>query len=170
MRLIESDADVDENSRKMTGAQLKVRDIMTRDVISIPEDATIGSLCTLLSQFRLSALPVVDKQGVLVGIVSEKDVIAHEVAGTEPGFANSDLLELISAKYVDPEEIRPGKSVAFVEEVMTRNVVTITPEESVVDAAKIFCRNRFHRIPVVEEGKLIGIVSTVDVLKALTAG
>jgi CBS domain-containing protein len=168
MQLTESGADVGEKSHKVTGAKLKVRDIMTRDVISICEDDTIGALCALLSQFRLSALPVVDKRGVLVGIVSEKDIIAHEVASTEPGFANSDLFELISAKYLDPEEIHPGASVAFVEEVMTRNVVTVSPDQSVVDAARIFCQSHFHRIPVVEEGKLVGIVSTVDVLKALT--
>ncbi|MFH1422250.1 MAG: CBS domain-containing protein [Planctomycetota bacterium] len=163
--------DVDMNNNNcIHSADLRVKDIMTKNIVSINEDSTIAELCTLMSQFKLSAIPVVDKEGILTGIISEKDIITHEVTSREPILVDSDLFELISSKYHDLESVHFGASFVFVEEIMTRNVVTITPEESVSTAAEIFCNSDFHRLPVVEDGKLVGILSSIDVLKALIRG
>ncbi len=143
-----------------------VRDIMTTDVVSVTEGTTIKDLCRILKEFDISGVPVVSEEGDLVGIVSEKDIIAHQVASLEPDFIDPDIYELISSKYLGHDELNPGQDRMYVEEIMNRHVVTVTPKLSVDAACRVLLDNRLHRLPVLEGRRVVGIVSSLDLLRA----
>jgi CBS domain-containing protein len=145
----------------------KIRDIMTTEVVSVTEGMTIKDLCRILKEFDISGVPVVSEDGSLVGIVSEKDVIAHHVASLEPDFIDPDIYELISSKYPRlPDEFEGGQDRIYVEEIMNHDAVTVTPEASIEQASQILLEKQLHRLPVVEAGKVVGIVSSLDLLRA----
>lgn len=145
----------------------KVRDIMTRSVVTVKEGTSIKDLCSILSEHRISGVPVVSEAGNLVGIVSEKDVVAHQVAGLEPDFVDPDLYELISSKYLGHDELARGQSRMYVEEIMNRTVVTVAPDVDIGEAARVLLEKGRRRLPVIEDGKVVGIVSALDLLRAL---
>lgn len=145
----------------------KVRDVMTRDVVTVTEGTKIRDLCSILEEHGISGVPVVSETGELVGIVSEKDIVAHQVAGLEPEFVDPDLYELIASKYVGLDELGRGHDRMYVEEIMNRTVVTVSPEMDVAEAAQVLLEKGRRRLPVIEDGKVVGIVSVLDLLRAL---
>jgi CBS domain-containing protein len=146
---------------------VKISDVMTREVVTVTEGTSIKDLCSILSEHKISGVPVVSESGDLVGIVSEKDIVAHQVAGLEPDFVDPDLYELISSKYLGHDELARGQSRMYVEEIMNRNVITIAPDVDIARAAHILLEKGRRRLPVVEGGKVVGIVSALDLLRAL---
>ena len=119
--------------------------VMKRNVVSVLSRATVEQAIHLLRQLDISGAPVVDESGMLVGIISE--------------FA---LLEII---------YDPSIRTAPVEQFMTRDVLTVTEKTLLSDIATIFIRNRVRRVPVVRDGRLVGVVSRPDLLNyALEAG
>ena len=138
-----------------------------KTVVTVTEGTSIKDLCTILSEHRISGVPVVSEEGDLVGIVSEKDVVAHQVAGLEPDFVDPDLYELISSKYLGHDELARGQSRMYVEEIMNRTVVTVAPDTDIAEAAHILLKEGRRRLPVVDGGKVVGIVSALDLLRAL---
>ena len=145
---------------------IKIGDIMTKEVVSVTEGTTIKDLCRVLKEFSVSGVPVVSEDGNLAGIVSDKDIIAHHVASLEPDFIDPDIYDLISSRYLGYDEINPGQDRRYVEEIMNRETITVTPEDSVEDASRLLLEKRLHRLPVVQDGKLVGIVSSLDLLRA----
>jgi CBS domain-containing protein len=145
----------------------KVRDVMTRDVVTVTEGTKIRDLCSILGEHGISGVPVVSETGELVGIVSEKDIVAHQVAGLEPEFVDPDLYELIASKYVGLDELGRGQDRIYVEEIMNRTVVTVGPEMEIEEAARILIEKGRRRLPVIDDGKVVGIVSVLDLLRAL---
>lgn len=144
----------------------RIRDIMIAEVVKVTEGTAIKDLCRILSEFGVSGVPVVSEDGDLRGIVSEKDIIAHQVAGLEADFIDSDIYELISSKYLGDYELNRGQQRIYVEEIMNREVVTVSPDHSIEEASRILLAKQLHRLPVVEDGKVVGIVSSLDLLKA----
>jgi CBS domain-containing protein len=145
----------------------KVRDVMTSKVITVNEGTRIKDLCRLLGEYNISGIPVVTDEGELTGIVSDKDVVAHQVASLEPDFVDPDIYELISSKFLGMSELTPGQGRMYVEEIMNRDVVAVSPDTLVEEATKILLEKRLHRLPVVEEGKVVGIVSSLDLLRGI---
>jgi CBS domain-containing protein len=145
----------------------RVNDVMTREVVTVTEGTSIKNLCRILSEHKISGVPVVSEEGDLVGIVSEKDVVAHQVAGLEPDFVDADLYELISSKYLGHDELARGQSRMYVEEIMNRTVITVAPDIDIAEAAHILLEKGRRRLPVAEGGKVVGIVSALDLLRAL---
>jgi len=145
-----------------------VRDIMTEKVVTVLEGTTVKDLCRLLGEFNISALPVVSEEGRLAGIVSEKDVIAYHVASLEPDFVDPDIYELISSKYLGHDDLYPRSERIFVEEIMNRDVVTVGPDAQIDDASRLLLEKELHRLPVVEDGKVVGIISSLDLLRVKT--
>jgi CBS domain-containing protein len=145
----------------------RVRDIMTHRVVTVKEGTSIKDLCSILSEHKISGVPVVSEAGNLVGIVSEKDVVAHQVASLEPDFVDPDLYELIASKYLGHDELARGQSRMYVEEIMNRTVVTVAPDVDIGEAARVLLEKGRRRLPVVEDGKVVGIVSVLDLLRAL---
>ena len=141
---------------------MKVRDIMTTDPVRVTGDTRLKEAARLMVQHRVSGLPVVDEAGKLIGIVSEGDFIRREAGRDRPHGVS--LLDAVFGE----GELRPVGA-ETVAEVMTRGVVTITPEATVGEAARVMGRRSVKRLPVVDlEGDLVGIVSRSDIVGAFT--
>ena len=142
---------------------MNAADIMTPNVITARPDTPLAELIDLMLKNRISGLPVVD-DGIIVGIVSEGDLLRRAETGTER--RRSQLLELVSstgtaaAAYVRTHGRKAG-------EIMTTDLVTVTPDTPIAKIADILESKRIKRVPVVLEGKVLGIVTRANLLKAL---
>jgi CBS-domain-containing membrane protein len=135
-----------------------VADVMTRDVVVVGPDDDFKSCAKLLRVHDISALPVVDSTGKLVGIVSESDLLARErVRGTRRG-----SLRLRTGEDAAAEGRTAG-------EMMTSPVISIGASASLPEAARLMYREAVKRLPVTDaEGVVIGVVSRADLLKTFT--
>ncbi len=140
------------------------RDIMTTNVITITPSLSVEQIAQLLLSCSISGVPVVDAEDRLIGVVSEGDLLRRRESGTERH--RSWWLNLLAG----PE----GRAREFVkthghraEDVMTREVVTITADTPVGEIAEILEKRHIKRVPVVEDGKIIGIVSRANLLHGL---
>lgn len=141
-----------------------VKDIMTPTVFSVGPDAGVGEIAELLMEKKISAVPVLDDGGVLLGIVSEGDLIrrlSKEEDEDRPWWVlkmasqADDALEFIKAH---------GRTAR---EIMTRNVITLTEDTDLSEAAHMLESNRIKRAPVVANGEVVGIVSRSNLLQAV---
>jgi CBS domain-containing protein len=142
---------------------MKVRDVMTTPVITVSPTATYEETARLLHAHHVSGLPVVNDNGngggKLVGVVSEKDLFRamyplYEEYILEPhAYYNQELQE---------EEIETIRKQP-VEKYMSKQVVTITPDVSILHAGGLMLARGIHRLPVVEDGKLVGIITREDI-------
>ena len=134
----------------------RVKDLMTTDVVSVPENAEYKDIVSVVRELRVSAFPVLDAAGHLVGVVSEADLLLKEAGQEALGSS------LISSGRRGEQAKAAGVTAA---ELMTTPAVTIGPEDSVVDAARLMHDRHVKRLPVVDQaGRLVGIVSRVDLL------
>ncbi len=138
-----------------------VKDIMTKGARTVTQDTSIQEVASLMCLYRFSGLPVVDGDK-LIGFIAEKDVLAKLFPSVEDameGMATIDLKDKIS-EY----KSLMSKKVA---DLMTQGARTVSPDMPVIKAAIIMANNRFRRIPVAENGKLIGMLSLGDIHKAI---
>ena len=141
---------------------MKVRDIMTTDPVKVTGNTHLKEAARLMVRHRVSGLPVVDEGGKLIGILSEGDFIRREAGRDRP-----QGISLLDAVFGEGELQPVGAET--VAEIMTRSVVTITPEATVGEAARVMGRRNVKRLPVVDlEGELVGIVSRADIVGAFT--
>ena len=145
---------------------MQAKDIMTAAVVTVRPDATVREIAGLLLERRISAVPVVDPDGRLLGIVSEGDLVRRPESGT--GRPRSWWLSLLAS----PEE----QAFAYVKshggharDVMTREVVSVGEDASLAEIAGLLEKHRIKRVPVLRDGKLTGIVSRADLLHGLIA-
>jgi len=139
-----------------------VRDVMTTRVVAVRQGASYKDIAALLTEYRVSAFPVVDDEGKVLGVVSEADLLAKEVLVADLGRQAVRLGR--DAGPLDPGEF--GKAAAVTAaDLMTKPPVVVTPDEPVTSAARLMYHGRVKRLPVVgERGQLVGIVSRADVL------
>ncbi|MGC2413014.1 MAG: CBS domain-containing protein [Stellaceae bacterium] len=143
---------------------MNVADVMTRTVITVTPETTIADAAGLLLQHRISGLPVVDTKGAVVGIVTEGDLLRRTETGTERRHAR--WLEFL---------ITPGRlareyanaNARKVGEVMSADIVAVTPRESLAEVVRLMEHNHVKRLPVIEAGRLVGIVSRANLVRAL---
>jgi CBS domain-containing protein len=145
---------------------MKAADVMSRDVITISSTACVQDAAGLLLKSGISGLPVVDTQGALVGIVSEGDLMRRPENGTER--RPSWWLALLTPRESLARDFTHSHS-RKVSDVMTRHVVTAKPDTSLADIAALLERNRIKRVPIVDHGKIVGIVSRANLLHGLAA-
>jgi CBS domain-containing protein len=145
---------------------MKAADVMVSNVITVGVNASIGEVAAILLNNHISAAPVVDEKGELVGIVSEGDLIRRPEIGTAK--RHSWWLDLISNKWASATEYIKSHS-RKVADVMTRDVITAKPDTPLGDIAAMLERNRIKRVPIVEGGKLVGLVSRANILQALAS-
>lgn len=140
----------------------KVEEIMTRDVIAVAPETTIRRAAELLIDHGISGLPVVDEQGAVVGILSEGDLIVRQRPRPRPSVWRLFFQdgERLAREY----QKATGTMVA---EVMTTTVISIAPDASLETAAALLDQHKIGRIPVMDDGRLVGIVSRGDLVKAL---
>jgi CBS domain-containing protein len=143
---------------------MKIEDVMTRNVITVGPDTPIYKAARLMVDHGVSGLPVVDDADRLVGIVSEGDLIVRQKAPERAPWWRLffDDAERLAIEY----QKRVGTTVA---DVMTREVISVSPDLPVGDAALIIDKHRVRRLPVVADDALVGIVSRGDLVKALAA-
>jgi len=141
-------------------------DVMVSNVITVRPETSVREVANLLLTHRISALPVVDEAGELVGIISEGDLIRRAETDTER--RRSWWLELLigstplAAEYVKSH----ARKVA---DVMQRRVITATPETPLRDIAELLEKNHIKRIPIVKKRKIVGIVSRANLVQALAS-
>jgi len=147
-------------------AAMQARDIMTRNVISVDARASVMRAAGLMLQNRISGLPVVNARGQVVGVVTESDFLRRGELGTQR--RRPRWLEfLIGPGRLATEYVQAcGRKI---DEVMTPDLHTITPDTTLEEIVRLMERHRVKRLPVVEAGKLVGIVSRANLLQALAS-
>jgi CBS domain-containing protein len=145
---------------------MRAIDVMVRDVVTVRPNTDVADAIKLLSEHDVSALPVVDKASNLVGMLSEVDLIHRAEIGTEKH--RPWWLEAVTGATTLAEEFAKshGKKVG---EVMTTGVISVTEETPLSEIAALFERKRIKRVPVVKDGKLLGIVSRSNLIQALAS-
>jgi CBS domain-containing protein len=139
-------------------------DVMTNEVISVDENATVPAVARLLAERGISAVPVVDKDNQVIGMVSEGDLLHRAETGTERRRSWwLDMMASTNKLAGDYIKSHSGK----VKDVMTRNVLSVTETTAVADIALLLETNRIKRVPVLRDGKLVGIVSRANLVRAL---
>jgi CBS domain-containing protein len=135
-----------------------VSDVMTRNVVSTQENTKFKDIVQVLDRYRVSALPVVDAENNVLGVVSESDLLAKVIAGTE-------LHAHIRGARSTRVETRRKSRAETARELMHSPAVTTRPDVSVVHAARAAAFAHVRRMPVVDGGKLVGIVTRSDLLR-----
>jgi len=146
---------------------LKVKDIMTKELITISPETEIIQATKLLLENRINGIPVTDKTGKLVGILCQSDLIAQQKKLPIPSFFTflDGLITLTSMKQIE-KQVQKIAAIT-VAQAMTPNPVTVQPHTDIEKVAALMVDRSFHTIPVVDKGELVGIVGKEDILKTL---
>jgi CBS domain-containing protein len=138
-----------------------VKDIMTTQVISVGQDTPFAAVAAALRRYRVSAFPVLNQAGQVIGVVSEGDLLAKQALG-----AGEDTMPSVITGILQHQQLRKARAITA-GELMTVPAVTISPEDTVQDAARLMYLHRVKHLPVVDaDNRLAGIVSRADVLSA----
>lgn len=148
----------------------KVKHYMSKKVIKFSPEASIFDVAKVLAQKNISGAPVVEK-GKIVGIISETDIVKFmqlkiPSAKIEIPSISFMLASLIKDHFQFKKELK-RISEFKVKNIMSKSVVTISPDETILEAATKMAEHDINRLPVVENGKVIGIISRADLIKAL---
>jgi CBS domain-containing membrane protein len=147
------------HARERLVSRVLVKDVMTKNVISVKRDADLHEASRLLSEHRISGMPVIDDNNRVIGVVSEADILV--LAGMNKKHTFKDILRTILG---EPVPARTGGN--RVENVMSFPPITSKADDEVMEVAKILDERRIKRLPVVDnEGKLLGIVSRADIVR-----
>jgi CBS domain-containing protein len=142
-------------------------DIMTHDIVSVRPGDTVPVIAAALGKRGISAAPVVDAEGKLLGIVSEGDLMrpfgARSVVRRDWWLEMLAEGERLAPDFLD--YIRQDHRTAS--DLMTRDVVTVAGDMPVAEIADVLAQHRIKRVPVMQDGKMVGIVSRADILRAL---
>jgi CBS domain-containing protein len=147
---------------------MRATDVMTPNVITVGPDTSVQALATLLWERGISGAPVVDSSGRMVGIVSEGDLLHRAELGTEHRAERRQSWWLEHfAKGLARDYVKShGRTV---KDIMTRDVVTVTEEANLADVATLLETSGIKRVPVMRDGKIVGIVSRANLVRALGA-
>jgi CBS domain-containing protein len=145
---------------------MKAMDVMVRDVITVKPETDVAAAIELLVEHDISALPVIDDDGSVVGVISEADLVRRTEIGTEkerpwwlealtPG-------SRLAGEFAKAHGLRVG-------EIMSHHLVSASEESSLGEIATLLERNRIKRVPILRDGKLVGIVSRSNLIQALAS-
>jgi len=149
---------------------LKVKDIMTRELITVSSETEISQATKLLLENRINGIPVTDETGKLVGILCQSDLIAQQKKLPIPSFFTflDGFITLSSMKQLE-KQVQKIAAIT-VAQAMTPNPVTVRPDTDIEKVAALMVDKSFHTIPVMDKGELVGIVGKEDILKTLIPG
>jgi CBS domain-containing protein len=142
---------------------MRVKEIMTPDVATIAPEASVRDVAALLVERGIAGVPVVDTTGRLLGVVSEADILYKEHDPTQPRRGPLGWL----AYGATGRAVTKANAVT-VGDAMTAPAITISPTQSVAEAARLMTERRVNRLPVVRGEKLVGIVTRADLVRAFT--
>jgi len=143
------------------------KEIMEKEVISVTPNTDIGQAVEILLNNHINGVPVVDEAGVLKGILCQSDLIFQQKNISLPPILTflDGIIPLSSSKKTEQEMKKMAAST--VAQAMVVDPVTVTPDTPISDIAMLMVEKHFHTIPVVQDGKVVGIVGKEDVLKLL---
>lgn len=147
---------------------MRAIDVMTPNVITVDPETSVQALAALLSEKGISGAPVVDVGGRMIGIVSEGDLLHRAELGTERRSERRSAwwLEHFASGLARDYVKSHGRTAR---DIMTRDVVTVTEDTDLADVAALLETKRIKRVPVVRDGKVVGIVSRANLVRALAA-
>ncbi len=146
------------------------RDLMNSDIVTVTPDTSIRDVARTLLSHRISAVPVVDETGMLIGMVSEGDLVGRKRTERE---TKSEwwLLRLAEGENLNTEFLQHlQEPIAVAREVMSSPVLTVGEETRADQIATLMAEHRIKRLPVVRDGKIVGIVRRTDLLRSLGGG
>lgn len=148
--------------------EVKAKDIMTTDVLTVSEDAEVKEIAKLFSDKRIGGAPVVDESGRVIGMVTDGDLIMQDVKIHFPTYINllDGFIILGSTKRFE-EQLRKAVG-AQVKDVMTRDVISVEEETHIEDVATIMVEKNVSRLPVLKDGKLVGLITRGDIVRAIS--
>jgi len=147
--------------RSSIGLEMLVKDVMTKDVLSVMKYESIVRVATILSERNISGIPVVDREKKVIGIITQADILS--IVGIRREHTLKDLL-----KHVLGEPLPERRIGDLVGDIMTSAVLTINPNANIAEVARIMDEKKIRRLPVVnEQNELIGIISRADILRAV---
>ena len=142
---------------------MKTRDIMTRDVVTVSSDTPVRDIAALMVAKHISGVPVLAHDGTIIGMVSETDLLHRAELGTEPERKRKWWLDFkaLAREYAKAYGLRA-------QVVMSRCVVAVRDDADLRDVADVLDRHRFKRVPVLQGGRLVGIITRGDLVRALS--
>lgn len=140
------------------GTEMRVRDVMTRDVVSTSPESALGEIADTMVRRRLRAIPVIDEEGHVLGLITDRHVMGHFL----PHLESPDTSR-------DPAALAASIGEVPVRETMERSVMCVKEEESLKDVARLMLDKEIERLPVVREGVLVGFLTRGDIIRRLLA-
>jgi CBS domain-containing protein len=148
---------------------LNAKDVMTRDVIMVTETMTVDELGRLFIEKKISGAPVADSKGALIGIVTENDLIRKNARLHIPTVLRIfDAIITLGRSDSVEEEIK-RMTASTVGEICTREVFSVSPESSIQDLSSIMVEKGVHLVPVLESGRIVGIIGKIDIIRGMTS-
>ncbi len=146
---------------------LKVKDIMTKDVVTVTKETTVMELAKIFAERHLSSLPVLDQGGELIGMVTETDLVEQDKNLHIPTVISifDWVIYLESDKKFEKElKKMTGRSVG---DIYSADIVTVSPETAISDVADLLSSRKITALPVVEGTKLVGMISRIDLIRSM---
>ncbi|MEW5959151.1 MAG: CBS domain-containing protein [Chloroflexota bacterium] len=148
-------------------ARKRVGDIMTTAVVKVRPDTRVDQIARLMADHDISGLPVVDDNDRVLGVVTELDMIVRNTRFKVPNF----IMILDSIIYLEtPQHFRERLEHMLgvtAKEIMSKPAVTITPEATIEELARLMVERRMNPIPVVADERLVGIISRFDIIRLM---
>ncbi|MHB8772575.1 MAG: CBS domain-containing protein [Syntrophales bacterium] len=146
---------------------LKARDIMSKEITTVYPDTEIVQAANLMLERHLNGLPVVDREGRLKGVICQSDLMAQQRKIPLPSYfvLLDSAIQLTTSQEV--EHVIKKMAATKVAEAMTPDPVTVDPETGLEDIATLMVENAIHTVPVLEGGRLVGVIGKEDILRTL---
>ncbi len=152
------------HAHRRIASKISVKDVMTKTVVAVKKDADLDEAARLLSENKISGMPVIDDEQRVIGVISEADLLL--LMGVKKNHTFRDIV-----RHILGEAVRTKASAGDrVEQVMSAPALTVGPEEDIRNAALILDTRRIKRLPVVDaKGKLVGLISRADIVRTIGA-
>jgi CBS domain-containing protein len=142
---------------------MKVAEVMTRNIVSVPPDAAVRDIARLMLQHRISGVPVVDVEQRVLGVVSEGDLLRRPEIGTDQ--ADRGWLSMFISDEKQARDFIKSRA-RTAREVMTQPAICVTAETSLEEAVGVMERHGIKRLPVLDQGRLAGLMTRADIVRA----
>jgi CBS domain-containing protein len=142
---------------------MKVKQVMTKRVVKLTKDLTYQEVVKIFLKHKISGAPVVDEKDQVIGMISEKDLFRVLFPFYKSFYENPECYCNLEEREDKPREIKDDP----IENFMIKNVCTVSPETPVMAAGALMLARGIHRLPVVENNKIVGIVSRVDIYRKI---
>ncbi len=145
----------------------KVSDVMSRDVITVRPETSLRELAEILSERNINGVPVVDDDGDVIGVVSESDLVEQNKPLHIPTvFVILDSIIPLENPWRMQKEFK-RLTASKVEDIYSHPAICIKPDADITEVARIMSEKQIHTIPVVDRGRLVGVIGKVDVIRSL---